>query len=64
MLAQRLRELESAGFLERSLYMQHPPRVEYPLTGLRRCVVPVLRAIEDCSTAHLHEVLPRTTAGR
>ncbi|WP_436535073.1 winged helix-turn-helix transcriptional regulator [Actinoplanes sp. HUAS TT8] len=52
-LAQRLRELESAGLLQRTLYMRHPPRVEYSLTELGRTVIPVLGAVADWSRAHL-----------
>ena len=53
MLAQRLRQMEAAGFLERSLYMQHPPRVEYSLSDLGRSIMPLLRSIEQWSAAHL-----------
>lgn len=52
-LAQRLRDLERAGLLQRTLYMRHPPRVEYSLTELGRTVIPVLFTIADWSRTHL-----------
>jgi DNA-binding HxlR family transcriptional regulator len=55
MLAQRLRQMEAAGFLERRLYMHHPPRVEYSLTERGRSLMPLLRAVEDWSATHLKE---------
>jgi DNA-binding HxlR family transcriptional regulator len=55
MLAQRLRQMEAAGFLQRSLYMRHPPRVEYSLTERGRSLMPLLRAVEEWSTTHLKE---------
>ncbi|WP_433381400.1 winged helix-turn-helix transcriptional regulator [Actinoplanes sp. CA-142083] len=55
MLAQRLREMEAAGFLERSLYLHHPPRVEYSLSDLGRTIVPILRSIERWSATHLSQ---------
>jgi DNA-binding HxlR family transcriptional regulator len=52
-LAQRLRQMEEAGFPARSLYLKHPPRVEYALTDRGRSIVPLLRAVEDRSAANL-----------
>jgi DNA-binding HxlR family transcriptional regulator len=42
MLTQQLRELEADGLVERQVYAQIPPKVEYALTELGHSVLPVL----------------------
>jgi DNA-binding HxlR family transcriptional regulator len=42
MLAQQLRQLESDGLVQRVVYNQVPPRVEYALTDWGQAVCPVL----------------------
>ena len=44
-LSARLSSLEEAGLIERRLYEQHPPRMEYLLTAKGREVRPVLKAL-------------------
>nr|WP_325213039.1 helix-turn-helix domain-containing protein [uncultured Oscillibacter sp.] len=44
-LAAALKELQSAGIVERRSYDEIPPRVEYSLTERGRSVVPILRSI-------------------
>jgi DNA-binding HxlR family transcriptional regulator len=45
MLAQRLRELEAAGLVERHVLATSPVRVEYQLTQMGRDVNPILDAV-------------------
>jgi len=44
-LSARLSSLEEMGLVERRLYEQHPPRMEYVLTAKGREVRPVLKAL-------------------
>jgi DNA-binding HxlR family transcriptional regulator len=41
----RLRELEQAGILQRQVYAQVPPKVEYSLTELGRSLEPIVHQI-------------------
>ena len=52
-LAERLKRLERAGLVERSLYQQHPPRYEYHLTESGRELSPVVKAIYAWGRANL-----------
>jgi DNA-binding HxlR family transcriptional regulator len=45
-LSQRLKELEAAGLVTRSQYLEVPPRVEYELTELGRDLRPVITEME------------------
>ena len=45
-LSARLTALEEQGLIERRLYEQHPPRMEYVLTAKGREVRPVLKALK------------------
>ena len=45
-LSARLTSLEEHGLIERRLYEQHPPRMEYVLTDKGREVRPVLKALK------------------
>lgn len=46
-LMQRLRELERQGLVERRIYAEIPPRVEYSLTAKGREIQPILSAMRD-----------------
>ncbi|MGH2675018.1 MAG: winged helix-turn-helix transcriptional regulator [Actinomycetota bacterium] len=45
-LSQRLKELEAAGIVTRSQYLEVPPRVEYELTERGRELRPVIEEME------------------
>nr|WP_251179093.1 helix-turn-helix domain-containing protein [Adlercreutzia agrestimuris] len=45
MLTEKLREMEAAGLVNRKVYAEVPPRVEYSLTSLGRTLEPVLEAM-------------------
>ena len=47
MLIQSLKELEKDGLVNRKVYRQVPPKVEYSLTEIGRSFVPVLNAMFD-----------------
>ena len=46
-LTDRLRDLESAGLVTRTMYAEIPPRVEYDLTETGRSMLPVMLALAD-----------------
>ena len=46
-LSTRLKALEANGLIERRLYEQHPPRLEYLLTTKGREVGPVVASLRD-----------------
>ncbi len=45
MLAERLRDLEAAGLIERTVLPTSPPTVEYRLTARGRRLAPVIEAM-------------------
>jgi len=57
MLTQTLRSLERDGLVERRIYAEVPPRVEYTLTPLGRTLIDPLAAIRAWAETHIEEVL-------
>ncbi|WP_149698461.1 helix-turn-helix domain-containing protein [Chitinophaga sp. CF418] len=45
MLVQQLKELEKHGFVERFVFPEVPPRVEYALTEEGKTLVPIVRSL-------------------
>jgi DNA-binding HxlR family transcriptional regulator len=54
-LTQRLRELEAHGLLERRVYAEVPPRVEYSLTAKGRQLQPVMAALHQVGSQWLSQ---------
>lgn len=46
-LTAKLRELERDGILEREVFAESPPRVEYKLTPLGKTLLPVIDTLEN-----------------
>jgi len=55
MLTSQLRELEEDGFIERKIFAEIPPRVEYSISPLGETVFPVLDAIAKWGKARMEE---------
>lgn len=45
-LTAQLRSMEESGLVERTVYAEVPPRVEYSLTGLGKSLQPILDAMK------------------
>jgi DNA-binding HxlR family transcriptional regulator len=56
MLIQQLRELEKDEIVNRTVYPNVPPKVEYSFTDYGRSLEPVLRVLCDWGEAHLQQV--------
>ena len=61
MLTQTLRNLERDGLVERTLYPEVPPRVEYALTPLGETLCTPIAAIRHWAEAHIGEVTAAQT---
>ena len=53
MLMAQLRELENDGMLERKIYAEIPPRVEYFLSEKGRSLMPVIDAMRIRGDEHI-----------
>ena len=51
-LAQHLRELEKDGIIQRKVYAEVPPKVEYSLTASGKTLKPILDAMHDWGLNH------------
>lgn len=51
-LSARLKDLEAHGLIERKLYSDHPPRLEYHLTEKGRSLGPVMKALREWGRTH------------
>lgn len=56
MLTQTLRDLERDGLVQRTVYAEVPPRVEYALTELGRTLCGPLSALAQWAELHIGEV--------
>lgn len=46
-LTAKLREMEDLGLIERKIYPQNPPKVEYTLTDIGYSLAPVLNSLKE-----------------
>ncbi len=53
MLTAQLRELEADGFIERKIYPEVPPKVEYRLTEHGRSLGPIIVALKAWGDEHI-----------
>ena len=53
-LAERLRDLEQEGIVERRSYPESPPRVEYELTAKGEALLPIIDAMREFGHSWLH----------
>ncbi len=64
MMTLQLRELEADGVVERKIYQQIPPKVEYSLTPFGRSLEPVLLLVRDWGNEHMHTIIERRSNQR
>jgi len=57
MLTRQLRELEADRIVDRKVYPEVPPRVEYSLTNFGRTLEPTLRILQKWGTEHLGQII-------
>ena len=53
MLTKQLRELEADGILERKIYAEIPPRVEYYVTDLGKSLFPIIESMRNWGEANM-----------
>lgn len=53
MLTRQLRELERDGLVNRKIYPQVPPKVEYSLTKTGRSLMPIIMQLKDWGESNL-----------
>lgn len=55
MLTQQLREMESTGLINRTVYTQIPPKVEYSLTEAGKSLLPILSTLCEWGLKYANE---------
>jgi DNA-binding HxlR family transcriptional regulator len=63
MLIQSLKELEKDGLVNRKVYRQVPPKVEYSLTDIGRSFVPVLNAMFEWGQSYASYLIAQQKKG-
>jgi DNA-binding HxlR family transcriptional regulator len=57
MLTKNLKILEANGLINRKVYPQIPPRVDYALTPLGKSLIPTLTALYDWAESNLDQIM-------
>jgi DNA-binding HxlR family transcriptional regulator len=53
MLTNQLREVEADGLIDREIFVQVPPRVEYRLSDRGRTLTPIIEALKTWGDANM-----------
>jgi DNA-binding HxlR family transcriptional regulator len=53
MLTSQLRELEENDIIQRIIYPEVPPRVEYSMTTYGKTLIPIIESMHDWGASHL-----------
>ena len=56
MLTRQLRELEKDGIVQRTVYAEVPPRVEYSLTEFGKTLQPIMAELEKWGSKYLEQL--------
>lgn len=56
MMTLQLRELEQDGIVQRTIYQQIPPKVEYSLTPFGRTLEPILLLLKTWGDEHIERI--------
>lgn len=59
MLTLQLRELEADGVIQRVVYQQVPPRVDYSLTEFGRSLEPIMRLMQSWGDQYIEQIIER-----
>ena len=57
MLSLTLKRLEAISLVNRKIYAEVPPRVEYSLTDIGRSLMPHIRSLMEWATEHFDDVV-------
>lgn len=61
MLSERMKDLESAGIVERNVYPETPVRIEYALTEKGLALKPVMLAVQEWAEAWVEHTSTETS---
>ncbi len=57
MLTRQLRELEMDGVIERKVFAEIPPKVEYSITEFGKSLAPIIIALEQWGNQHIEALI-------
>jgi DNA-binding HxlR family transcriptional regulator len=57
MLSKTLKELQTSHLVDRKVYPEVPPRVEYRLTDVGKSLIPAIEQLIDWAKAHFDDVV-------